>query len=675
MANADLRPLESFKEAHEIGREFKRIYNLLQTGTSDAYGLTPYKVNYTEPDGTIKASLINYFSQTFEDGLQEYYIRFGAFLSFLNAKIIPNIDYKNDNKLINIDTNIIGNIMYTQPYTFSVDPKVCYVKREYTLDNILYNFIPSASDFIVDFNGATNIVGKYGNVMNIYFNMEWILGKIDEIKDNKGKISLYGLLDTLCKGYNESTGNFNKLEPVIDTETNTIKILDDVALPDRNAILESNYITDVYGKISTEDVIFDTYKYNLGIKGSIYGENVPHAGFIKDLSFNTSVSPELATMITVGSTKQGYIKGADATSLSRMNNGLTDRFKEQITNADEIENEPPQPLRVQYKAAIISFNFLIKQLGTNSTKKLPIYDEDAIQDFKNLQTQLIEYFQYVEVEKNRLQNPDASSANSGFLPFDLSLKMDGLSGMKVYQKFTIDTDFLPTNYPGALEFLIKGITHNIAGNEWTTSIESMAIPKNPFAVNSSIEEERSNNREEIQEFSAVLGNNLPILPGNYITDRDNNPFNLRPLRGSNQFNGSIGKKEGFNNGSSIGYFTVFDTLENGVRAGMKNLSTYFTKYRRDTISKIINAYAPGGTPGQSSSRTSNYVDLITTYMKTNYSSSITSSTKLTFNGAAETNQNNIKMFKTLVKGILNQEGGLNPRVETLITNFIISSLR
>jgi hypothetical protein len=62
-------------------------------------------------------------------------------------------------------------------------------------------------------------------------------------------------------------------------------------------------------------------------------------------------------------------------------------------------------------------------------------------------------------------------------------------------------------------------------------------------------------------------------------------------------------------------------------------------------------------------------------MKANYSSSITSTTKLTFNGASETNQNNIKMFKTLVKGILKQEGGLTPEVETLINNFVISSLR
>jgi hypothetical protein len=541
---AEQRPIQSSEQAHEIGKEFKRIYDLLQTGTKDAYGLTPYKGNYTNPDGTIAYSQIDYFSQTFTGDLkQEYYIRFGKFLSFLQLKIIPNIDYDPNNKLINIDFNRIGNIIYTQPYTFSADPKVCYIKKSIfvTSKNQTYTFIPSADDFIINFGGDTNIKGKYGNIMNIYFNMEWILGKIDEIKDNKGKISLYGLLDALCKGYNESTGNFNKLEPVIDTETNTIKILDDVALPDRKAILESSYITSVYGNISTEEVIFDTYGYYKGIEGSIYGKNVPHAGFIKDLSFTTTVSPELATMITVGSTKQGYIKGADATSLSRMNNNLIDRFKEQITNADETETETktPEPLEVQYKAALTSFDNFIVDLGTNATKTTPIYNTNSIQDYKNLQTQLVEYYQYAEVEKNIKSNPNASSANSGFLPFDLSLKMDGLSGMKVYQKFTIDTDFLPTNYPGTIDFLIKGITHTIAGNEWTTSIESMAIPKNPFAITGSSETERSANRGGPQEFSAVRGGNFRTIEGVRYKNGEIPNNKLRSINNASKYKGAI----------------------------------------------------------------------------------------------------------------------------------------
>ena len=512
---AELRPIESFEQAHEIGKEFKRIYDLLNLKSPDKYGLTPYKINYTNPNGTIAYSQIDYFSQTFLGGTQGYYIRFGKFLSFLQNKIVPNIKFNSDNKIININFSRTGNIIYTQPFTLSVDPRICYIKKSIyvTSKGQTFDFIPGADDFIISFSGDSNVKGQYGNIMNIYFNMEWILNKIDEIKDNKGKISLYGLLDALCKGYNESTGNFNQLEPTIDSETNTIRITDDTQLPDRDAILKSSYITDVYKDISTEEVIFDTYGYYAGTPESIYGDRVPHAGFIKDLSFNTTVSPELATMITVGSTKQGYIKGADATSLSRMNNGLTDRFKEQITNTDEVETIAPEPLEVQYKAALTAFNIFVADLGTNSNKLLPNYVVGSIQDLKNLQTQLLEYYQYTEVEKNKKLNPFASSANSGFLPFDLSLKMDGLSGMKVYQKFTISSDFLPTNYPGTLEFLIKGITHTIAGNEWTTSIESMAIPKNPFAVTGSSETERSANRGGPQEFSAVRSSTFKTIDG------------------------------------------------------------------------------------------------------------------------------------------------------------------
>jgi hypothetical protein len=50
--------------------------------------------------------------------------------------------------------------------------------------------------------------------------------------------------------------------------------------------------------------------------------------------------------------------------------------------------------------------------------------------------------------------------------------------MKVYQKYTIDTSYLPTNYPNNLDFLIKSITHEISNNVWDTTIESIAVPNN-----------------------------------------------------------------------------------------------------------------------------------------------------------------------------------------------------
>jgi hypothetical protein len=49
--------------------------------------------------------------------------------------------------------------------------------------------------------------------------------------------------------------------------------------------------------------------------------------------------------------------------------------------------------------------------------------------------------------------------------------------MKIYQKFNVNTDFLPSNYPNSIEFLIKNITHEINGNKWTTNLESFCVSK------------------------------------------------------------------------------------------------------------------------------------------------------------------------------------------------------
>ena len=95
------------------------------------------------------------------------------------------------------------------------------------------------------------------------------------------------LLKCLCDGWNISTGNFNKLEPVIDAETNEIKIIDQVILPDKDSFL-SNL------KRSTKLAKFDVQGYYFDNKG------VSTGGFIRDLNFTTTIPANLATMVTVG---------------------------------------------------------------------------------------------------------------------------------------------------------------------------------------------------------------------------------------------------------------------------------------------------------------------------------------------------------------------------------------
>jgi hypothetical protein len=158
---------------------------------------------------------------------------------------------------------------------------------------------------------------------------------------------------------------------------------------------------------------------------------------------------------------------------------------------------------------------------------------------------------------------------------------------------------------------------------------------------------------------------VPILSGSYVTATDKNPFNLVPLTPDTleaQWNGTTGKKKASNSGK---YFVVFDNIDNGIRGGMKNLSGYFTKYNLDTIQKILTRYDSG--------YSEEYKKFVVEKMKT-WKSTVTFTSKLpAFKGKNETNADNIKMFKTLVKAIHQFEGGSSANLQK-IQNYPISQL-
>jgi hypothetical protein len=72
-----------------------------------------------------------------------------------------------------------------------------------------------------------------------------------------------------------------------------------------------------------QDNILQIYGYNK--TGNDYISN-----FVRKVDLKTAITPEYATMITVGATAGGYVKGTEATAFSRWNTGLTDRFKEKF---------------------------------------------------------------------------------------------------------------------------------------------------------------------------------------------------------------------------------------------------------------------------------------------------------------------------------------------------------
>jgi len=471
--------IKDFANTHEIGKEFYRLQQILQSNNK-----------ILGNNNNVEAFRQKFNTQSHKD---IYYIRFGYLLKFIEQRIIPTVD---KSPLIKIDTNINSNIIYLQARQISTDPGICVCNR--TIKNVIGNsitFFPEGNNFAESKNSSS-----YGKIMNLYFNMEWILTTMDDLKDENGKTSLFDLINSLCKGWNKASGNFSKLQPII-TEDKTLQIIDELVLPDKNDWLKDPKYSTL--PLSTDSAVFKVYTKE---------------SFIKDVSFNTTISNNLATMITIGATSKGYVVGQDSTALSRMNAGLVDRFKKEINNEGDKgeESQSAQALPDNFKEVYKAFNEFVTRLGGDN----PTWNQEAINNFTNTAAQFYEYDQAYQIISPTPPKPNSntpitfdtirqaqqaiefqnqaggnvdvtligpverlaskkSSPSIGFLPFDLQLKMDGLSGMKIYQAYTIDNNFLPSNYPQSLEFLIKGITNTIQNNEWTTTIESIVVPKTP----------------------------------------------------------------------------------------------------------------------------------------------------------------------------------------------------
>jgi hypothetical protein len=55
--------------------------------------------------------------------------------------------------------------------------------------------------------------------------------------------------------------------------------------------------------------------------------------------------------------------------------------------------------------------------------------------------------------------------------------MLGLSGVKIYETYTIDTTLLPRAYKDKIQFICSGVSHKVSDGEWTTTLNSICGPK------------------------------------------------------------------------------------------------------------------------------------------------------------------------------------------------------
>jgi len=178
-------------------------------------------------------------------------------------------------------------------------------------------------------------------------------------------------------------------------------------------------------------------------------------------------------MITVGATAGGYVKGVEATAFSKWNWGITDRFKEEFTPGNQASITSAGSLdeaEVNYVNKFLLNNGYVTRYGFPSFSGADFkLSDDIIEGNISVGT---EYFKYI-VAKSK----SSSGGTIGFIPFKISFTMDGLSGIKIYNKLNVDTRFLPRAYGNNLDLIVTGVSHKLSNSDWETDIEATVIPK------------------------------------------------------------------------------------------------------------------------------------------------------------------------------------------------------
>jgi hypothetical protein len=391
------------------------------------------------------------------DKEKNHYLRFGALLEFLVDNIIPITTASRITPMFNIDVDSWYNYMYSLPNQISLDPRVCLVRNsQFNTEKGNIKILNEIPYFFKEIDNPRSINKSENSAypLNIYLNFNFILECLKS--DEKGNVSVYELISNICTGLNKALGGINNLEPIIDEETNTLQIIDTTPIPGHSASANfKGYLLQIYGY----DKIDNDYISN----------------FVRKVDLKTAITPEYATMITVGATAGGYVKGTEATAFSKWNTGLVDRFKEKFippTKTKETAETDEKDPAIMYADEFVSQKGFSSRYGWTSLNPNFKFSDNFIE--KNIST-VTEYYKWL-IAKNA-EGKDVSGGTVGFIPFKLGLTLDGISGIKIYNVLRVNTEFLPKAYGKSVDLIITGVSHRLNNSDWETSIEATVMPK------------------------------------------------------------------------------------------------------------------------------------------------------------------------------------------------------
>ena len=497
------------------------ISPIYDAGSTEESDFIP-ELDYTRLESSIN-KIVSSYAQFANKNY--YYVRLGDILDFIKDKLLLYSSGGNNEPIMDIDTDTNRNIMYHSGINLSADPSKVMVRASlpYNTDTLRgmideendewTHFLNVSSVFStddnkleyflskVDPNDSTQSFPLHGKIMNIYFEFGYLMETIKGLRDEKStKIPLFDFLTKLCDTANSCLGGVNKL---------TVRLEDDrvIRIYDQNPIYGTQALE---GEGTTINLV--------GLRPTLAfdepGEIVSHGSFVTDVNIKTQLSNDFSTTVSVGAQAQGQVVGEDATGLSMWNYGLVDRYYPQKIDSlrkNKTQSEPTVQERIEKIRNQLKFLWLgYAEAKFELTKLVPKDDSSQTPapfnttngiDYKQVRKMIFKHFpidkigDFVKLQKDwlaeliKLENDnknyqalisqkDIFGTNQiGMIPINIQITMDGISGIRIYDKLNLDTRFLPNYYPQTLYWIIKGVSHEISNNKWQTKLETIAVPK------------------------------------------------------------------------------------------------------------------------------------------------------------------------------------------------------
>lgn len=467
---------------------------------------------------TIKYKQVNETGVSYA-GDYQVYIPLGYLLGFINnmclfydskqATTSTNPPAKGSEKrpYVYIDYNPETNFCLTSPQQFSIDPNVCMIPAQLNQSQYLELYPTEIAKVLPNpfnpgGNGTNNVsaaLGKanlkfktdkdyQGKTMNILVCTNYLLRILREYStsDPQHAVALQPFLERVMRDINKALGNVNAFRVAYRDDTNTIQIQDDQYVPPLGSETSIMVKKDFYTKL--KDAIVTSGELPIfsvkvpTVSGDLRQVSLPNLGIARQMQLKTVMSTKLASMIAISAqAATGSVNATDHTSLSWLNKNFRDRYKPYIQDADNGSNgtntTPPagknktktqaKPSSDQEQAT--NFNTHVKSVYND----LQI-SQDAIEPSKNY---------YIE-RMSKVKSRDETTLAAPFIPAELELTLDGISGIIMGNAFNIPPDRLPLSMRGSnkddaglplVGFIVTGLTNRIQNNEWTTTIKGQMI--------------------------------------------------------------------------------------------------------------------------------------------------------------------------------------------------------